>query len=771
MVQLSDPPAATAYTVIGTRPIRHDGVDKVTGRAKYANDIQVPGYIWGKVLRSPHAHARILSIDTSRAEALPGVRAVVTAADMPNISGRLHDQPEGAYHNLAFLGRNSLAREKALYRGHAVAAVAADSPGIAEEALALIDVTYEPLTPVMDGLSAMAPGAPLVHEDLKTNGNAAMRAGGLRAADEPPQHTNVANTFAMEIGDLANGFEEADIVLEHDYHTGEAHQGYIEPQSATAYWSPDGLLTIWCTTQGQFAIRDFTAGMLAIPSGNVRVFPSEIGGGFGAKTFPTIEPVAALLSRKAGHPVKITVSRTDVFEAMGPTSATYVHLRMGVTNDGRITAAEARLVYEAGAFPGSPVAPGAQCMFSPYDIPNARAEGYDVVVNKPKTAAYRAPGAPAAAFAVESMIDEFCEILAMDPIDFRLKNSSQEGSRRVNGVPSPKMGFVETLEAVRASDHWNTPLTGPNRGRGIAAGFWFNGGGPASAIASVLPDGQVSLVEGSPDIGGSRTVAAMHVAEVLGIAAEQVRPAVADTDSIGYTSTTGGSSVAFKTGWASYEAAQDVKRQLIERAARIWRVEADVVRYEGGVLSRTDDPSVTMSLAHIAGRLNEAGGPIVGRATVNPRGVGGGYAVHIADIEVDPETGKTQVLRYTTFQDVGKAIHPAYVEGQMQGGAAQGLGWALHEEYVYDDAGRMLNSSLLDYRMPTTLDLPLIETVIVETPNPGHPYGVRGVGEVPIVPPLAAVSNAINAAISHRLRTVPMHPGRILDALGVTARA
>lgn len=760
---MAEQAANAATTVIGTRPIRHDGVDKVTGRARYGNDVSLPGLLHGRYVRSPHAHARILSIDTSRAEALPGVRAVATAADLPAISGRLVDQAEGALQNLAFLSRNCLAREKALYRGHAVAAVAADTPELAAEAAALINVTYHVLDPIMDGVAAMEEGAPCVIEDLKPNSNPFFRAGGFRSEEEAPVRTNVANSFVFEIGDLANGFEEADLVLEHDYRTGEAHQGYIEPQSATASWRHDGLLTIWCSTQGQFAIRDMTAGILDVPIGMVKVVPQEIGGGFGAKTFPTIEPVAAVLARKSGRPVKIALSRTEVFECMGPTSATAVRLRMGVTREGRITAADARLVYEAGAFPGSPVSSGAQCMYSPYDIPNARVEGFDVLVNKPKAAAYRAPGAPAAAFAVETMIDEFCEQLGMDPIAFRLLNASKEGSTRVTGAVSPRVGFEEVLQAAKETGQYGEPLEGANRGRGIAGGFWFNGSGPAAATISVLPDGKVSLVEGSPDIGGSRTSAAMHVAEVLEIPVQDVRPAVGDTDSVGYTSTTGGSSATFKTGWACWEAAQDVKRRMTARVATIWGVDAEDVSYAKGMFSGPGERA--MSFANLASRLNGTGGPVVGQGAVNPRGVGAGYAVHIADVEVDPDTGKVKVLRYTTVQDVGRAIHPAYVEGQMQGGAAQGIGWALNEEYVYDDAGRMLNSSFLDYRMPTTLDLPNIETVIVEVPNPGHPFGLRGVGEVPIVPPLAAIANAVHDATGVRMHQVPMTPARLWEAL------
>ena len=753
------------FSVIGTRPIRHDGVPKVTGRALYANDIRVPGALTGRFLRSPHAHARILAIDTSKAERLPGVRAVVTRDDMPEASAILREQTEGSLVNLGLMSRNSLAREKALYVGHAVAAVAADSDEIADAAIALIEVTYEVLEPVLDALDAMRSDAPILIEQLRTNVGSTFRGGGFAAADEEASQSNVATTFTMEIGDLANGFEEADHILERDYHTTAAHQGYIEPQSTTAEWSADGQLTVWTTTQGPFGIRDSLATVLKLSPGQVRVIPTEIGGGFGAKLQIGIEPVVAMLSKKSGRPVKLTLSRTEVFDAMGPASPAYVHLKMGISNDGRITAADARLIFEAGAVPGSPVAGAANCMFTPYDIPNARVEGIDVIVNKPKTLSYRAPGAPSGAYAVEQMLDEFCDTLGLDPVEVRLKNAAQDGSRRVNGVANANMGFTQTLEAARGTGHWNTPLDGPYRGRGIAAGFWGNATGPASSIAGLLPDGRISYMEGSVDIGGTRATSAMQLAEALGIPAEQVKPAVGDTDTIGYTSNTGGSSVTFKQGWAAFEAANDLKRQLIERAAKIWNVESARVDYQAGTLTNLDDPAKTLTIAQIAARQNATGGSIIGHASVVPRGVAGGYAVHIVDVEVDPETGKVTVLRYTAVQDAGRAIHPGYVEGQMQGAAAQGIGWALNEEYVYSKDGRMENASFLDYRMPTSLDLPYIDTVIVEVPNPGHPFGVRGVGEAAFVPPLPAIANAVTHAIGKRIYELPMSPRRVLETL------
>ena len=404
-------------------------------------------------------------------------------------------------------------------------------------------------------------------------------------------------------------------------------------------------------------------------------------------------------------------------------------------------------------------------MFAPYDIPNAYLEGYDVVVNRPKSAAYRAPGAPAAAFAMETAIDELCEKLGMDPLDFRLLNSATEGTRRATGPVFPRVGFLETLQAAQQHPHYTAPLHGPCRGRGVASGFWFNGSGPASALALVNPDGTVSLTEGSPDVGGSRTSAAQHCAEVLGLPVTDIRPAVGDTDAIGFTSVTGGSSVTFKTGWAVYEAAQDVKRQMRERAAKIWKCPVEEVLYEAGVLLHATDATRRLTFKQLAARQVPTGGPIMGRAGVNPPGPGSALATHIVDVEVDPDTGKVQILRYTAVQDVGKAIHPSYVEGQIQGGSAQGIGWALHEEYLFNERGHMLNGSFLDYRMPVCLDLPMLDIVLVEVPNPNHPYGVRGVGEVPIVPPMAAIANAIYRAIGVRFNRLPMSPGRVLEAL------
>ena len=467
IVKPETPTQEPEYAVIGTRPIRPDGTDKVIGRALYGIDAQLPRVLHARVLRSLHAHARIKAIDARRALALPGVKAVVIAAELPQPSGKVADLGEGAMINPRFMSNNILAADKVLYKGHAVAAVAAISRHIAEEALALIDVDYDVLPMVLDGRQAMQDDAPILHKRLMPLTNPHIRPGGLRDENDPGQGSNLANQFVFEVGDVAQGFREADVIVEREYRTAPVHQGYIEPHRATAHWGADGNLTIWSSSQGYFAIRDQTAMVLGIPVSRVKVIPMEIGGGFGGKTLIYLEPVAALLSKKTGHAVKLMMGRTEVFEGTGPTSGTYMRVKMGARKDGRLTAAEAYLVYEAGAFPGSPVNAGSQCIFAPYDLPNVRVEGHDVVVNKPKAAAYRAPGAPAAAFAAETVVDELCEQLGMDPIEFRLINGSHEGTRRIAGPRFPPIGYLDMLNAAKTHPHYMNSLQGPYRGRGL----------------------------------------------------------------------------------------------------------------------------------------------------------------------------------------------------------------------------------------------------------------------------------------------------------------
>jgi xanthine dehydrogenase molybdenum-binding subunit len=755
--------STTDYRVVGTRPIRHDGVDKVTGRAIYGADFKLPGLLHGRVLRSPHAHARIKNIDTSKAAALAGVRAVVTGKDLPEAEDVWQDLGEGAV-NLKFLSDNVLATDKVLYKGHAVAAVAASSPHIADEALKLIEVEYEVLPAVLDVREAMKDSAPLLHESVTTK----------ELGNDTGKKSNVAQHFRHELGDVEKGFKEAEVIVEREVTYQTVHQGYIEPHNATALWNSDGQLTVWCSTQGAFPVRDQLSKVLKQPVSKIKVVPTEIGGGFGGKIPLYLQPVAAMLSQKTGRPVKVLMSRSDEFQGSGPTPGGWGRCRIGAKKDGTIVAAEAELIMEAGAYPGSAVGAAAMCIFAPYNIPNGRIDGYDVVNNKPRSFAYRAPGATQAAFVSEVAIDDLAEKLGMDPIELRLKNTAKEGTRRIDGPVYNRIGAVECLEAAKNHDHYKTPLgearPGWKRGRGVAHGYWFNVGLPSSCTISINEDGSATLVEGSTDIGGSRASIAMQAAEILGLDAHDVRPSVVDTDSVGFTHVTGGSRTTFATGLAAIEAANDVLRQMKERAAKVWEVEdgAEKVTFENGHFS-LDGKSI--SFKELAEKLGSTGGPITGRGNVDPGGHGGAFATMLCDLEVDPETGKVRILRWTTVQDAGKAIHPSYVEGQMQGGTVQGIGWALNEEYAYNPKGEMTNASFLDYRMPLTYDLPMIDTVIVEVPNAGHPFGVRGVGEVPIVPPTAAVCNAIADAIGVRMDRMPMNPAAILEATGVISNA
>jgi CO/xanthine dehydrogenase Mo-binding subunit len=747
--------ATETFDVVGTRPIRHDGTDKVTGRAEYGSDGQPVSVLYCKILRSPHAHARIKSVDTSKAEALDGVKAVVTGKDFPSSppdeewSGTL-----GTF-KLKDLREHRLATKKVLYKGHPVAGVAAVNQHVAQEAIELIDVQYEPLPPIMTAPQGMAKGATLLHDDLFTE----------EAGEKGDTPSNLASHLQYKKGDIEKGFAEADVIIEREFNTATVHQGYIEPHSCTVHWNKDGKVHIWNSTQAPFDVRDMTAGILGLSSTDVRLTPKEIGGGFGGKWEPYGEPICALLSKKTGRPVHNALTRAEELESTGPTPGSYIKVKMGITNEGKMVAAQGHLAYEAGAYPGSPVDPGAQCIFAPYDIPNVLIDGYDVVVNKPKTAAYRAPGATNAEFASETVVDEFAEKLGIDPIELRLLNAAKEGTRRADGPVFPRVGCVEVLEAMRDHPHYSAPLEGPNRGRGVAIGFWFNVGLQSAANMNVNGDGTVTLTEGSPDIGGSRVGLAMQGAEVLGIPAEDVHPSVVDTDQIGFTAGSGGSRVTFATGWAVYEAASDIKRQLIERAALIWGVDAGDIEMEKGVVQSKSDPELRFTFKELAAELDGSGGYISGRGAVDPKGEGGAFAGLIVDVEADPDTGKVQVLRATVVQDAGKAIHPSYVEGQLQGGTAQGIGWGLNEEYFMDPEGRMANSTLLDYRMPIALDLPMIDTVIVEVANPGHPFGVRGVGEVNIISPPAALANALHRALDVRMEQLPMSPGNIMEAV------
>lgn len=732
-----------AYKVIGTRPVRPDGVDKVTGRALYGADIHIPGALHARMKRSPHAHAVIKKIDASRALAMGGVKAVVTGADLA---------PEGDLSKLPDPAQNVLAGNKALYRGQAVAAVAAINDQVAQEAVKLIDVEYEVLPHVLGPREGMQPDAPILHESLKTRGPGAV--------DGP---TNIVAINQAAFGDVDKAFAECDVIVEDEFSTKMVHQGYIEPQASTATWAPDGQLTIWTTTQGSFPARETCAQLLNHPISKIKVIPTEIGGGFGGKISVYLEPVVALLSRKTGKPVTMRMDRSDVFEGTGPTPGTSIKAKIGATKDGRIRALYADMAYENGAFPGSASLYATMVAAAAYDIEHVKLVGYDVVVNKPRTQDYRAPSAPAAAFAIEQLIDELALKLEMDPLQLRLMNAAKEGTRGPMGMPFKAIGHEECLEAAMNSEHYRSPLGGPNRGRGVASGFWFNVGLRSSVNVSVQPDGTVNLIEGNTDIGGTRASLAMQLAETIGVPYEDVKPAVVDTDSVGLSDVTAGSRTTFGTGMAVHEAGKNLIKEMTGRLAPLWQTTPDEIEFEDGSF-RTKDGAKSGAFKEIAAQIVGRGVALTVSGSVNAGFLaGGGFAHAIVDVEVDPDTGKVTILRYTAIQDAGTAVHPSYVEGQMQGGAVQGIGWALNEEYYYDESGRMVNASFLDYRIPTSLDVPMIDTIIVEVPNPLHPFGVRGVGEPGIVPPLAAIANAVTHATGVRQTQLPMSPRRILE--------
>ncbi|HEY4635795.1 MAG TPA: xanthine dehydrogenase family protein molybdopterin-binding subunit, partial [Rhodospirillales bacterium] len=548
------------FKVVGKRNLRPDGVDKVTGRAKYGADLILPGMLYGRVLRSPHAHAIIKKIDISKAAKLPGVKAIVTRDDFP-------DQPKSKppygpiVHDLWDATRNIMAREKALYDGHPVAAVAAVSDSIAKQALKLIKVDYQVLPHVINPVEAMAADAPILHEHQLTIG----------VDPAPTKPSNVFRVLKAEKGDLAKGFAEADVIVEREFNTKAVHQGYIEPHACVASASEDGNVELWCTTQGQFVSRNQLAALLGLPVGKIRVTSSEIGGGFGGKIPIYGEPLAIRLSQKANRPVKIIMTREETFRSTGPTSGANVHVKMGARKDGRICAADVKLVYEAGAFKGSGIGAAIGCCLSEYDLENVKITGYDVVSNRPKVAAYRAPGVPMAAYGVESVINELADRLKIDTVDIRLKNAAKQGTVNAAGIKYGPIGFIELLEKVKEHPHYKAPLK-KNQGRGFACGYWMHAGGMSCASLNVQDDGTVTLIEGNPDIGGSRASMCAMAAEELGIPFDKVRPIIADTSSLGFTFLTAGSRVTYATGMAVVEATRNAIKVCCERAAAIWGV-------------------------------------------------------------------------------------------------------------------------------------------------------------------------------------------------------
>jgi xanthine dehydrogenase molybdenum-binding subunit len=756
---MDQPERSQPFRVIGRRTPKVDAIDKVTGRAQFGADVSLPRTLVGKVLRSPYAHARIRRIDTSQAAALPGVMAVITGKDLPVIRPGVPGASGSASAREYYLSHEVMARDKVLFHSHAVAAVAATSDDIAEAALDLIQVEYDELPHVLDPVAAMQPEAVLLHDDLYTRSASS-------TADTP---SNVAEHLEMGRGDVEQGFAAADVVIERRFRTQVVHQGYIEPDSEAAQVNEDGSVIVWANTQTTFTQRHNLAMLLDIPLSKIRVVPTEVGGAFGGKESVRVSALCVALSRQAGLPVRMTLSREEVLRATGPGNATVSTIKVGARRDGSITAIQARLVYDAGAYPGAPLRSAIRRVFSHYRTPNLKIDAFDVVTNKPHVAAYRAPGATPTNFALESVIDEVGESLHLDPLAFRLKNVSCPGDLMPDGVQLPSVSFVELLQQVQQHPCWITPLTGPNQGRGLALGMWTMPGGTTSCHITLSLDGSVTLVLGTVDLSATRTSLAMVAAEALGLELDDVRVVVGDTDMVAYSGASAGDKVTYVTSKAVHKASQDLLQRLKQQVAEALQVAPQDVRYDRKRFWVRSAPERQILLADVARRTAQGEEAVMGYGSVSetpgPLAIAPNATIHVVDVEVDSDTGSVTILKYTAFQDVGLCVNPDQVEGQVQGGATQGIGWALSEMYVFDDRGALGNASLLDYRLPSGMDVPSIDANIVEVPSNDHLYGIRAVGQVPIVPPAAALANAIYRATGVRIRELPMTPERVYWAL------
>jgi len=742
---------------VGQRVEKSDALERVTGRAQYGADLYLSGMLFAKSLRSPYAHARIKKIDTSKAEQLDGVKAVITHKDLPTPSDSATSFGGELMIALKDLQKLTMAHEKALFDGHAVAAVAAISQDIADHAISLIEVEYEPLPPVGDVVSAMDENAALLHEDLYT-----------KSLGEPTtKPSNVATYLEDGRGDIEQAWKDSDVVVEETYDTLMVHQGYLEPQACVARVDGDGTVNIWTSTQGTYNVQRQLSALLNLPQDKMIVTPMEIGGGFGGKIYTILEPLAILLSKKSGGaPVKMVMDRNEVFRGTGPGSPAHMTVKVGATKDGKLTGCHVRMLYDAGAFPGSPVAGATVVSFGPYKVDNLKMEAYDVVTNKPRVQAYRAPGGTPIGFAVESVMDMVAEKVGVDPLEFRKINAVVEGDLMTNNRPLNSIGLTEMLAEIEKHPAWTTPLEGPNRGRGLACGFWLGATLTSSSVMMVHADGTVTVTTGQVDVTGIRTTMKQMAAELLQVPLEDVNVRVVDTNSAPYTDLSAGSRSTWTQSIALERASVNVISQMKAHAAEHLKVEPAEVEYADRRFWVKSDPEQAVGWFDIArNSVRRGGGPVCGEGAVTRVQSAPTFGANVVDVEVDPGTGKVKLLKYTCFQDVGCAINPTLVEGQIQGGAVQGIGWSLYEYYHYDENAILRNPSLLDYRMPTALDLPMIETVLTEVPASEGPYGARGVGEVPIVPPPGAIANAIYQATGVRMTKLPMTPENVFWAL------
>ncbi|HAA95561.1 MAG TPA: hypothetical protein DCE26_07705 [Dehalococcoidia bacterium] len=733
------------FQVLGKSHIRVDARDKVTGRATYAGDVYLPGMLQCKLLTSTHSHARIVSIDTSSAEALPGVRCVITGKDYPDArfgSGALKD-------------RRIMATDEVFYIGEPVAAVAADDEVTAVEALGLIKVEYQDLEKVVDPLAAISPKSADIHPDLEQYEGYGFALGG-----------NNCTMLDADRGDVDQGFKDSDVIVEETYHTQPISQGFLEPMACVANVEANGRLDIYASTQGPYQVRSQLSSVLDMPISNIKVQAMEMGGGFGAKLRLAFEAFPALLTIKTGRPVKLVNTREETFTMNGPRLETNIYLKTGVTKDGRILAREARSVFDVGAYLGAGPNSGVGHGLGAYHIPNFKLRSYGVYTNKIYVGSYRASGVADMTFATESHTDVIAHKLGMDPMEFRLKNALSEGDTAVSGAPIPKNGLRETMDALKERMGLPKKLE-EGHGVGIAVGEWRSGSGPSTASISVNEDGTVSLLTGSTDISGSDTSLAQIAAESLGLRMDQVVVAKRDTDMAPFTGPSGGSRIVYSQGKVVQNAAEDAKAKLLDIAADRLGVPADALECSGGSVYVQDNPPQSVTLGQLArASLSSRGGPIIGTASLSSMPYAPVFNAQGVEVVVDKETGQVRVTRFVQAQDIGKAINPMGVEGQLEGGAVQGIGRALSEEILIDkDTGEVRNPSLATYLMPLAVDMPEIENILVEVPSEDGPFGARAVAESPGFGPPAAIANAIYDAVGVRIKTLPLSAERVLAAI------
>jgi CO/xanthine dehydrogenase Mo-binding subunit len=773
------------YRNVGKPVTRLEGVGKVTGKTVYADDMQLPRMLDAKVLGSPYAHARIKAIHIGKAREHPGVEAVVTSADLP-------DYKKNASNRRGIIFPD----DEVLFHGQPIAAVLASDPHVAEEALALIEVEYEALPPVVDPIAAMEEGSPLVRSPLTDVDRSEERGhvtAGVEQTEAEGKPTNIASQMNFKRGDIEAGFAEADVVIEHTWRSAVVHQSYIEPHSTVADYDASGHLSVWTSTQAPFYISEELSGTLGLPENKIRVTATEVGGGFGGKIYLQ-ELMVAALAMMVRRPVKYIMSRKEDMLAATPAPQAVVELKTGMKRDGTLTALQSRVIYDSGAFPGAPMLPGCLLVGGYYKCENLYIDGFEVLTNKVSVGALRAPGAHNVTLAIESHMDMMARDLGLDPIEVRLKNAVEEGDPLPSGQPYPRIGLKECIEAIGGSEVWKKRHTskeaasahpegskdGPEQGRpdsanglkrgvGLAVGGWLGGLQPASAIVCLNSDGTINVTVGSADITGTNTSFAQIAAEVLNVPMEMVNVTSGDTRTAPYAGMSAGSKTTYTVGRAVKLAAEDARRQMLEIAARRLEAAPEELEMADGVIRLNGSEEKTIDFRRIGRITTNFAAPhaaIVGTGAISTRKMAPGFTAQAAEVEVDTETGEITLLGFAIAQDAGFAINPLSVAGQMEGGASQGLGIALSEEMLYDDQGRLINGNLLDYRMPTTRDLPPIESIIVEVPSEEGPYGARIVGEPSIVAGAAAVANAVADAIGVRVTEAPITPERVLRALG-----